>query len=932
MLAKQLKKFWRPKFQEDAEKYYPVQVFLDYGYTKATCPCCNTLYWRRTSASETCGDSDCLKSYTFIKQDPLDITPEQVFQSFKDHFTTTDIPHTLVNRYPVVARWRDDCEFTAAGIQCYQPFCVTGEVDPPANPLIQAQFCLRFNDLDSIGLSGRHYSGFNMLGIQVFNKKDQRVYWNEDIVRYNIQWLEKLGINLDAVTFTADCWAGGGNLGPCVEYFINGLEVGNMVFMQFKTFPDGTLEELPVQVVDVGIGLERIPWLISGNVTSYITAFPTALQTFTKLISFDTARLNSASWKHFGPRSCLLNVDECEDIAKTWDSIASDSNIEKTQFQSEIEIVRDIYIVLDHLRSLLVAIQDGALPSNVGGGCNLRNVFRRVLSILQKNNWIHIGLDGIYEIMESHRIDLQKIQGPDSFPEFKPMKQVLDIEILRWKTTDADAKSKLQKLLKKNPILKLDDWVVASTTFGIDPDTIAQISAQPIPNDLYSKISEQQELNQVKTHQKQLYDTHDLLPTEQVYYTEENGEEKFIQNDAKLVKIIEDVENKNSKTIFVFDKTIFYPISGGQANDIGIIVTDQNETIEIIDVKKVGPVVFHYAKNTPKIPFISCIMKIDEENRYQLMCHHTGAHVISAACRQILGPHIWQAGAKKTAKEATLDITHFRSLDPEEELEIEKLSNRLVRNSLPITKENLLKNEAENRYGFTLYQGGVVPGSSVRCVCIQNTDFEACCGTHLSNTSRIGLIRLIKSKRVSDGVVRLTFVCGEAALTYSESQQQIINNLKTSWGVDQSQILQTADKFFDGWKKLGNKVDLIQEKLFQERLDSLHGIQIAKFSVFEDTPTRYISQLGEIIGEKFIQNGELITQFMFLGIDFAIFVAKTGDFKTEVESILAKNDVKPKVSPLKGGKGRTAWVIEGAQVIMCVKLSKIQKDEIAKLM
>ena len=163
---------WRPKFAQEAQLYYPTAVFEKFGYKAATCPHCKTLYWRRTEERETCGDSECLGKYTFIntKRGNIEPTYEAVYKSFEEHFTTTSIPHTVVPRYPVVARWRDDCEFTAAGIQCYQPFCVTGEVDPPANPLIQPQFCLRFNDLDSIGISGRHYSGFHMLGIQVFNK------------------------------------------------------------------------------------------------------------------------------------------------------------------------------------------------------------------------------------------------------------------------------------------------------------------------------------------------------------------------------------------------------------------------------------------------------------------------------------------------------------------------------------------------------------------------------------------------------------------------------------------------------------------------------------------------------------------------------------------------------------------------------------------
>jgi alanyl-tRNA synthetase len=138
-------------------------------------------------------------------------------------------------------------EYVAAGIYCFQPYCVTGEMEAPANPLICPQFCVRFNDLDNIGLTGRHYSGFIMLGIQVFNLPDKFVFFKEECVDFNLRWLiNELEIDPDEITLIEDVWAGGGNLGPSVEYFINGLELGNMVFMQYKTFPDGSREELPV--------------------------------------------------------------------------------------------------------------------------------------------------------------------------------------------------------------------------------------------------------------------------------------------------------------------------------------------------------------------------------------------------------------------------------------------------------------------------------------------------------------------------------------------------------------------------------------------------------------------------------------------------------------------------------------------------------------
>jgi alanyl-tRNA synthetase len=139
-------------------------------------------------------------------------------------------------------------------------------------------------------------------------------------VEFNYDWLTKeLEIDPNEITFIEDVWAGGGNLGPSIEYFVGGLELGNMVFMQFKTFPDGRREPLQVQVIDVGIGLERVPWLINGSPTSYVDVFPSALKYFTDEVKLD---LSSDVWKKYGPYSCLLNVDEVDDMDKTWAFIA----------------------------------------------------------------------------------------------------------------------------------------------------------------------------------------------------------------------------------------------------------------------------------------------------------------------------------------------------------------------------------------------------------------------------------------------------------------------------------------------------------------------------------------------------------------------------------------------------------------------------------
>jgi alanyl-tRNA synthetase len=305
----------------------------------------------------------------------------------------------------VVARWRNDVEYVAAGIYCFQPYCVTGELPPPANPLICPQFCVRFNDLDNIGLTGRHYSGFVMLGLQVFNYPNEYVFFKDECVEFNYRWLtEELQIDADDITFVEDIWAGGGNMGPSVEYFIGGLEVGNMVFINYKYFPDGSYEELPVRVIDVGIGLERIPWLINGTATSYLDVFTESLAYLQDKLKIE---INHDIWSKMGPYSSILNIDEVDDIEATWLNISTLIGIDVASIKTAIQPVKDLYIVLDHTRTVLMVVNDGSLPSNVGGGSNVRNILRRVFAILKKNNWWELlTLKGLLELFQSHKKDL----------------------------------------------------------------------------------------------------------------------------------------------------------------------------------------------------------------------------------------------------------------------------------------------------------------------------------------------------------------------------------------------------------------------------------------------------------------------------------------------------------------------------------------------
>jgi len=858
--AKEIKKLARPEFAANPDKFYPTATLRKLGFSRACCPSCSNHFWRHTEKKVTCGDSQCEKKYSFIgvgtgrgRERPdkpaRKITYAEAWEGFRKSLSTARVPCTPIPRYPVVARWRADVDYVAAGIFCFQPYCVTGELAPPANPLICPQFCLRFNDLDNIGLTGRHYSGFIMLGIQVFNKPNDRKFWMDECVEFNYRWLtEELEIDPDEITFIEDVWAGGGNLGPSIEYFVSGLELGNMVFMQYKTFPDGSREPLQVQVIDVGIGLERIPWLINGTPTSYVDVFASSLKFIQEKIQLD---VQDQVWTKFGSLSCLLNVDEVDDLQQTWDYIGSQIGMTGDAVKQAVEPVKDMYTILDHTRCVLMAIEDGSLPSNVGGAANVRNILRRVFALLHnKGWWDSLGMDGLFELFEMHKKDLAEIYGP--FKEYKSFRPIIELEYERWKTTDAAQADKLAKLMKKkgkDAQLSIDDWITCVSAWGIPADQVAKISGQPVPLNLYYTIASLQE-KMVRATPAQLYATAHLPETNSLYY----ANHKQYEFEGKILEVIPNISEACKPNIVVLDQSAFYPTSGGQEHDTGAMWIDGAE-YRVKDVMKVGPCVLHVLD--PALPTSEdraldsySGMKVrglvDEDRRNQLRNHHTATHIVYASSRKVLGPHIWQAGAKKQPHQAHLDITHFQSLTHADIMAIETEANRIVQQCKTIEKGFMPKDEAERQHGFQLYQGGVVPGNELRVVNIVDTDTEACCGTHADNTAEVGLIKIIKTARISDGIVRLYFVAGDNALQLLNHDSEILNGLTSSWGISPDDILPTAARFFDGYKRYAAIVQKQNQQILDLQMKCFlldPNAKLAAFPSTEPNATMFIANM-----------------------------------------------------------------------------------------
>ncbi|MEM4158677.1 MAG: alanine--tRNA ligase-related protein, partial [Candidatus Anstonellaceae archaeon] len=226
-------------FQKEYQKHYELEVLKKYGFRRQKCKKCQKYFWAKAEM-DYCQDSSCV-GYRFIGNPPTkeSLSYIQTWKKIEKYFTENG--HKKVKPYPTVARWRDDIYFNIASIGGFQPYVVSGEIEPPANPLIIPQPCIRFGDLSNVGVTGRHYTNFVMVGQHAFNtQKTGLFYWKEEAIEHDIKYLKELGIDQEKITFKEDVWMGGGNFGPSMEYFCDGLELGNCVFMQYEIMPDGT--------------------------------------------------------------------------------------------------------------------------------------------------------------------------------------------------------------------------------------------------------------------------------------------------------------------------------------------------------------------------------------------------------------------------------------------------------------------------------------------------------------------------------------------------------------------------------------------------------------------------------------------------------------------------------------------------------------------
>lgn len=784
------------KFQKDHDKYWNVELFGREGYTRKQCKKCGKFFWS-VGGNDSCPDATCT-SYGFIGNPPTEkrFSYVDTWKEIEKFFVSKG--HTSVRRYPVVSRWRPDLFFTVASIIDFQRI-EKGQVafELPANPLIIPQVCMRFSDIPNIGVTGRHYSSFVMVGQHAI--ANEKGYWKDKCIDLDFELLNRVfGIPKEEIIFVEDAWVGYGAFGFSLEYYVRGLELGNAVFTQFLGDIDN-YKEMNEKVIDMGAGMERFTWITRGTPTSYDAVFGSIIDKMKK----DAGReFDTELFSKYARISGSLDMDVSQDIGNVRKGIAKSLGISFEELESKIAPLEAIYSICDHARTLAYAINDGALPSNTGGGYNLRVILRRALSFIEQFEF-PFRMD---EIMELNCKELKPL-FPELLENFPYMQKIVEVEESRYNSTVRASRRIVADILGEGRKFSEEQLAKLYESQGITPELIQKIAGEEkvniqIPADFYDSLTKN---HMTLKEEKSPFDAAGLPETRLVYYEDADK----LELDSTVVAI------RNGAV--VLDSTIFYPEGGGQVADLGTI-----NGVKVLDVQKVAGVVFHRVEKLDFTEGQRVYLHVDAERRRALMRHHTATHILNYACRRVLGNHVWQAGAKKEKDRAHLDITHYEKLSPEQVRQIELVANKIVLEDRKIIITTMERSEAEKRFGFTIYQGGASPGRLVRIVEIEGgVDAEACGGLHLPSTGKAGVIKIIKEERIQDGISRIEFAAGEAALTYIQKEDEVLREASEKLNVSPEQLASTEERFFSEWKERGKKLEELEGRVAELEAERL---------------------------------------------------------------------------------------------------------------
>jgi alanyl-tRNA synthetase len=518
---------------------------------------------------------------------------------------------------------------------------------------------------------------------------------------------------------------------------------------------------------------------------------------------------------------------------------------------------------------LAILLNDGVVPSNVREGYFARMLVRRALRSMRSLG-IKTPLADI--------VALQVDYFTQVIPELKENKpdilKIVQVEEDRYYETLARGRQlvdRMTKDLKKGERITNEKLIELYDSHGLNPELVKEFASVPVevPDDFYKQVAARHEKPEAEEEVKK-EEYPEGLPTTRALYYEDVDTLEF---QGKVLDVINGG--------ILLDQTAFYPEGGGQEWDLGTL--DGHRVKKVV---KINSSILHFIDGPH--PRKGQIMKgsIDRERRHRLMRHHTSAHIINGTARHMLGNHIWQAGAHKSETEGRLDITHYENLTAEQRDELEREVNRVILEDLKVKIQFMQRDEAEALHGYRLYQGGAVPGKVIRVVEILGLDAEACGGLHAKSTSFVGPIRIRRTKRIQDGIVRVEYSSGMAAIEDMQRDKTAVELPSEKLNTPQEKVVEAAERLQLELRDSGKKVDALttqhNEDVARSLLDGAKVVDGVRLVVHQARP----GEDAETISKALTSNPGTLVIIGVADKNAKVLVSRSPDLKVDCRTLL----------------------------------------------
>ncbi len=781
----------------------------------------------------------------------------EIREKYLSFFESKD--HLRLNSFSLVPHNDKSLLLINSGMAPMKKF-FTGEVKPPRNRVTTCQKCIRTPDLERVGHTARHGTYFEMLGNFSFGDyfKVEAIHWAWEFLTETMEipaellwpsiyesddesyaiWKDQIGVPEERIVRLGKAdnfWEHGtGPCGPCSEiYFDRGekygcgspdckpgcdcdryMEIWNNVFSQFNNMGDGTYAELEHKNIDTGMGLERLACVMQG----------------------------------------VDNMFEVDTIRNILDRVCALANV-----TYGVDPKKDISIraITDHARASTFMICDGIIPSNEGRGYVLRRLIRRAAR--------HGKLLGINDAFLPELCDVVIRENKSGYPELVEkeslIKKVISYEEASFSKTIDQGLAILEELTANGGVLSGKDAFKLYDTYGFPLDLTRDIleeKGMTVDEEGFSKLMEEQR-NLARSSRKAAdaeswksdgVSLDGIDKTIFVGYTEDVVK-------AKVLALVSDGEVKDTvlegeKVIVILDTTPFYGEGGGQVGDAGLIAGG-DLLFEVENTTKNASGIFmHMGVLKSGVLSVGDAVeaKIDVDRRAAIRRNHTAAHLLQAALREVLGNHVEQAGQLVNDHAVRFDFTHFSALTADELKAVEARVNEIILSGIEVLNYETSIEDARAKGAMALF--GEKYGDRVRVVEVPNASIELCGGTHVQNTGKMGLFKIIGENGVASGVRRIEAVTGNGVLELLANYQNEILEAAATLKCNSAQnLLPKCRSLMEEVKTLNNALAAANKKMAEQQSGSMFdnaanvdGIQIVT-SVLKDGDVKTLRELGD---------------------------------------------------------------------------------------